>query len=108
MQSQQPSQSPLSEVLCSRVWLLALGWTVGGMVATAILAGLLNGLNLVDGQDMVVTFWTGIFVALGVITEAWSVHRSTQVAIAEVLLVVPASLLVGFLAIVTTYGQWAR
>lgn len=108
MEPQQPSQNPHPEMTWSRACLFAAGWTVGGIVVTAILAGLLNGLSLVNGQDMVVTFWTGIFVALGVIAGAQSVHRSMRVAIASMLLVIPAGLLVGFVAIVAAYGQWAK
>ncbi len=66
------SPNPPSELTWSRACLLALGWSVAGMVATGILAGLLNGLSLVSGQDMVETFWTGIFVAVGVMVASVS------------------------------------
>ena len=108
MEPQEPTPNPPPELTWSRACLLALGWTVGGIVATAIAAGLLNSLSLVDGQDMIVTFWTGIVVAVGVMAGSPLVHRSWRVSVVLPLLLVPAGLLVGFVAIVVTYGQWAK
>lgn len=76
MEPQQPLDIPWSRAIA-----LAFGWTLGGVVAVAIVAGLLNGLNLVDGQDVVIVLWVAVPVAIAVPVVSGYVHRSWRVAL---------------------------
>lgn len=71
----------LAEPTWGRAVGLAFGWTVGGAVVVAIIAGLLNGLDLVDGQDVVVVLWVAVPVTIAVPVVSGFVHRSWRVAL---------------------------
>lgn len=71
----------LAEPSWSRAIALAFGWMLGGVIVVAIVAGLLNGLNLVDGEDEVVVLWVAAPVAIGVPIVSGLVHRSWRVAL---------------------------
>lgn len=60
---------------------MAFGWTLGGVVAVAIVAGLLNGLSLVDGRDEVIVLWVAVPVAIAVPVVSGRIHRSWRVAL---------------------------
>lgn len=74
--SETEKTQQLAEPTWGRAVGLALGWTVGGVVAVAIVAGLLNGLDLVDGQDVVVVLWVAVPAAIAVPVVSGLVHRS--------------------------------
>ena len=50
--SETEQTQQLAELTWGRAVGLALGWTIGGAVVVAVVAGLLNGLDLVDGQAL--------------------------------------------------------
>ena len=77
--SETEQTQQLAELTWGRAVGLALGWTIGG--AVAIVAGLLNGLDLVDGQDVVVVLWVAVPVAIAVPVVSGLVHRSWRVAL---------------------------
>ena len=106
--SPPPASSPSTDLPWPRASLLALGWTMAALVTTALFAGILNGLSLVQGQDLIVTIWTGIFVAFGALVVAQSVHRSWRVAMLVAIFWIPTALCTGFVVIVASYGQWAK
>lgn len=76
--SETEQTQQLAELTWWRAVGLALGWTIGGVVMVAIVAGLLNGLDLVDGQDVVIVLWVAVPVAIAV---PGLVHRSWRVAL---------------------------
>lgn len=60
---------------------MALVWTMGDAVVVAIVAGRLDGLDLVDGGDLVIALWVAVPVAIGVPVLSGFVHRSWRVAL---------------------------
>lgn len=103
MESQQPAVMPWP-----RACALALGWTGGGVAAAAVIAGLLNGLNLVNGQDMVVGLWVAVLTVPVVLALSQAVHRTPRVAMMTLLFLIPAGLFGFFGWFVASYGQWAK
>ncbi len=79
--SETEQTQQLAELTWWRAVGLALGWTIGGVVMVAIVAGLLNGLDLVDGQDVVIVLWVAVPVAIAVPVVSGLVHRSWRVAL---------------------------